>query len=99
MKLRKLMVAALLFFTGLAQAQQMPPLPVDPDVRIGKLDNGLTYYIRHNNWPENRANFYIAQKVGSIQEEEAQRGLAHFLEHMCFNGTEHFPGNGVIRYC
>ena len=99
MKLRKLMVAALLFFAGLAQAQQMPTLPVDPDVRIGKLDNGLTYYIRHNNWPENRANFYIAQKVGSIQEEEAQRGLAHFLEHMCFNGTEHFPGNGVIRYC
>ena len=99
MKLRKLMVAALLFFAGLAQAQQMPTLPVDPDVRIGKLDNGLTYYIRHNNWPENRANFYIAQKVGSIQEEEAQRGLAHFLEHMCFNCTEHLPGNGVIRYC
>ena len=102
MKLRKLMVAALLFFAGLAQAQQqqmMPTLPVDPDVRIGKLDNGLTYYIRHNNWPENRANFYIAQKVGSIQEEEAQRGLAHFLEHMCFNGTKHFPGNGVIRFC
>ena len=99
MNLRKLLVAVLVFFAGLAQAQQMPPIPVDPDVRIGKLDNGLTYYIRHNNWPENRADFYIAQKVGSIQEEESQRGLAHFLEHMCFNGTKHFPGNGVIRFC
>lgn len=82
-----------------AFAQQMPPIPVDPDVKIGKLDNGITYYIRHNNWPENRADFYIAQRVGSIQEEEEQRGLAHFLEHMCFNGTKHFPGNGIIRYC
>ena len=99
MKLRKLLVAVLAVFAGLAQAQQMPPIPNDPDVRIGKLDNGLTYYIRHNNWPENRADFYIAQKVGSIQEEESQRGLAHFLEHMCFNGTKHFPGNEVIRYC
>lgn len=99
MKLRKLMVAVFAFFAGLAQAQQMPPIPADPDVVVGKLDNGLTYYIRHNNWPENRADFYIAQKVGAIQEEESQRGLAHFLEHMCFNGTKHFPGNGVIRYC
>ena len=99
MTLRKLFAAALLLVAGLAQAQQMPPIPVDPDVRIGKLDNGLTYYIRHNNWPEHRANFYIAQKVGSIQEEESQRGLAHFLEHMCFNGTKHFPGNEVMRYC
>lgn len=99
MKLRKLLVAVLAVFAGLAQAQQMPPIPADPDVRVGKLDNGLTYYIRHNNWPENRADFYIAQKVGAIQEEESQRGLAHFLEHMCFNGTKHFPGNGVIRFC
>ena len=99
MNLRKLFFAAVLLVAGLAQAQEMPQMPVDPDVRIGKLDNGLTYYIRHNNWPENRANFYIAQKVGSIQEEESQRGLAHFLEHMCFNGTTHFPGNEVMRYC
>ena len=68
--------------------QQMPPIPIDPNVRIGKLDNGLTYYIRHNELPEDRADFYIAQKVGSILEEENQRGLAHFLEHMCFNGTQ-----------
>ena len=76
----------------------MQPLPVDPNVRVGKLDNGLTYYIRHNEWPEQRADFYIAQKVGSMQEEDSQRGLAHFLEHMCFNGTTHFPGNKLKTY-
>ena len=54
--------------------------------------------MRHNGYPEKRVNFYIAQRVGSIQEEENQRGLAHFLEHMCFNGTKNFPGNGVIDY-
>ena len=80
-------------------AQEMPPVPVDPDVRIGKLDNGLTYYIRHNNWPENRAEFYIAQRVGSIQENDDQRGLAHFLEHMAFNGSKHFKGNDLLRWC
>ena len=78
---------------------QLPAVPVDPDVRIGKLDNGLTYYIRHNNWPENRAEFYIAQKVGSIQENDDQRGLAHFLEHMAFNGSKHFKGNELLRWC
>ena len=82
-----------------ASAQQMPPVPVDPAVRVGQLENGLTYYIRHNEEPKGQANFYIAQKVGSILEDESQRGLAHFLEHMCFNGTEHFPGNGVVKYC
>ena len=74
---------------------QLPPLPVDKNVRIGKLDNGLTYYIRHNEKPENRVEFYIAQKVGSILEEPQQRGLAHFLEHMAFNGTENFPGDSA----
>lgn len=75
-----------------SQAQQMPPIPVDAKVKIGKLENGLTYYIRENKLPENRANFYIVQRVGSVLEEENQRGLAHFLEHMAFNGTENFPG-------
>ena len=78
--------------------QQAPPLPLDPAVRMGHLPNGLTYYIRHNEWPEHRADFYIAQKVGSMQEEENQRGLAHFLEHMCFNGTTHFPGDALKQY-
>lgn len=93
-------IAALAFGLGnFVSAQQMPPIPVDPQVRIGQLENGLTYYIRHNEEPKGQANFYIAQKVGSILEDESQRGLAHFLEHMCFNGTEHFPGNGVVKYC
>ena len=78
--------------------QMMQPLPVDPKVRVGHLDNGLTYYVRHNEEPKNQAFFYIAQKVGSIQEEESQRGLAHFLEHMCFNGTTHFPDSSLIEY-
>ena len=83
---------------SMAQQPQMPPIPTDPNVRIGKLENGLTYYIRHNELPEDRADFYIAQKVGSILEEENQRGLAHFLEHMCFNGTTNFPGKGIINW-
>lgn len=81
-----------------AVAQQMQPLPVDPKVRYGKLDNGLTYYIRHNELPQQRAEFYIAQRVGSILEEESQRGLAHFLEHMAFNGTKNYPGKAMLNY-
>ena len=98
---KRIMVAALLFVAGVTttMAQQMPAIPVDPDVKIGKLDNGLTYYIRHNAWPEQRAEFYIAQHVGSIQENDDQRGLAHFLEHMCFNGTENFKGNDIVKWC
>ncbi len=101
MKLRKLMMAVVLMIIGsmTAVAQEMPQIPVDPAVRIGKLDNGLTYYIRHNAWPEQRAEFYIAQKVGSIQENDDQRGLAHFLEHMAFNGSKHFKGNELLRWC
>ena len=101
MVLRKIFTAAVLLWLGAAtlMAQQMPPIPVDSDVRIGKLPNGLTYYIRHNAWPEQRAEFYIAQRVGSIQENDDQRGLAHFLEHMCFNGTEHFKGNDIVKWC
>ena len=93
-----LMIVAL--SANVMTAQEMPPIPVDDAVRIGKLDCGLTYYIRHNNYPEHRVNFYIAQRVGSIQEEESQRGLAHFLEHMAFNGSEHFngEGKGIIDY-
>ena len=97
---RGLLLVAVILCCNFQQAfaQQMPPIPIDKNVRIGKLDNGLTYYIRKNNLPANRADFYIAQKVGSIQEEENQRGLAHFLEHMCFNGTTHFPGDALKQY-
>ena len=102
MKTRKTFAVLLLmlvaFSANVTMAQQMPNIPVDKAVRIGKLDNGLTYYIRHNDYPEHCANFYIAQRVGSMQEEESQRGLAHFLEHMAFNGSEHFKGNGIIDY-
>ena len=101
MKFKRVFAAALMMFITTAMAaqqMQMPPIPVDPAVRIGKLDNGLTYYIRHNDYPEHVANFYIAQRVGSINEDDSQRGLAHFLEHMAFNGSEHFKGNGIIEF-
>ncbi|MFO7622390.1 MAG: insulinase family protein [Bacteroidales bacterium] len=70
--------------------------PIDPEIRIGKLENGLTYFIRHNKEPEKRASFYIIQNVGAILENDDQDGLAHFLEHMAFNGTKNFPGKGII---
>ena len=102
MKIKHLFVAALLFIASsaatMAQGMQMPSLPVDSAVRIGKLPNGLTYYIRHNGYPEHRVNFYIAQRVGSIQEEDNQRGLAHFLEHMAFNGSDNYPGDKLLSY-
>ena len=100
MNLLKRSAAMIIFIGGVASgfAQQMPPVPTDPNVRVGKLENGLTYYIRHNELPENQADFYIAQKVGSILEEDNQRGLAHFLEHMCFNGTTNYPDNKLREY-
>ena len=89
-----LLCAAVMF-----SAQEAPEkLPMDPEVRYGKLDNGLTYYIRHNEQPKQRCEFHIAQAVGAILEEDHQNGLAHFLEHMAFNGTQHFPGKGIINY-
>ena len=103
--LRGLFIAVLIICCNFQSvlAQPMQQLPVDKNVRIGKLDNGLTYYIRHNALPEKRVEFYIAQKVGSILEEPQQRGLAHFLEHMAFNGTKNFPGDetglGIVPWC
>ena len=96
---RILLNIALLTAAMMMSAQQAPEkLAIDPDVRYGKLDNGLTYYIRHNEQPKQRAEFHIAQAVGAILEEDHQNGLAHFLEHMAFNGTQHFPGKGIINY-
>ena len=97
-KLFSLLVMIVFITPAKAQQMQMPPIPMDPAVKVGKLENGLTYYIRHNEWPEKRCDFYIAQRVGSMQEEDDQRGLAHFLEHMCFNGTTHFPGDALKQY-
>ncbi len=94
-KLFILLLASMGIFLS-AEAQTSKELPVDPNVRYGKLENGLTYYIRQNAYPEKRADFYIAQKVGSMQEEDNQAGLAHFLEHMAFNGTKHYPGRKTM---
>ena len=76
----------------------MQPIPADENIRVGKLDNGLTYYIRHNAKPEGMGNFYIVHDVGAIQEGDNQQGLAHFLEHMAFNGTKNFPDKTMIEY-
>ncbi len=99
-KLLSLLAGLLCLATATAQdlGQMVMPLPLDPATRYGVLPNGLTYYIRHNEHPLGQANFYIAQRVGSVLEEDNQRGLAHFLEHICFNGTKNFPGNEVIHY-
>lgn len=97
--MKKFILSTLVLALGLTAAAQQPqPLPVDSAVRVGHLDNGLTYYIRHNEYPKQRAEFHIAQAVGAILEEDNQNGLAHFLEHMAFNGTQHFPGKGIIEY-
>lgn len=99
MKKTKLFLSlALMMGAVCLSAQQAPPVPIDPKVRFGKLENGLTYYIRANQEQKERAEFYIAQNVGASLENDDQNGLAHFLEHMAFNGTKNFPGKGVINY-
>ena len=96
---RLMLNVALLCAAAMLWAQEAPEkLPIDADVRYGQLENGLTYYIRHNEQPKQRCEFHIAQSVGAILEEDNQNGLAHFLEHMAFNGTQHFPGKGIIEY-
>ena len=97
--IKRLILSMLLIvsFMGV-KAQQNPAIPLDPNVIHGVLPNGLTYYILHNEEPKNRANFYIAQKVGSSLENQDQLGLAHFLEHMAFNGTENFPDSTLLDY-
>ncbi len=74
------------------------PIPFDPNVRIGTLDNGLTFYIRHNELPKDRAEFYLVVNAGAILEDDDQNGLAHFCEHMAFNGTENFEKHDIINY-
>src|SRR5674476_522257 len=96
--LRFISLSLLITICVSTSAQQVQLLPIDPKVRYGKLDNGLTYYIRANKEPKQRAEFYIAQNVGAILENDNQNGLAHFLEHMAFNGTEHFSDKGIINF-
>ncbi|MDP4276641.1 MAG: insulinase family protein [Bacteroidota bacterium] len=96
--MKKLFFLLVLLNSFSLSAQRLQPIPMDTAIRYGKLSNGLTYYIRHNEQPKERAEFYIAQKVGSILEEDSQNGLAHFLEHMAFNGTKNYPGRQLINY-
>ena len=93
-------IVALFTLAATANAQIDPsqPIPTDKEIRMGKLENGLTYYIRHNEKPKGMANFYIVHDVGAIQEDDNQQGLAHFLEHMAFNGTKSYPGKSMIEY-
>src|SRR5574344_1404405 len=100
MKKNNLIILLLFVFSGYAFAQVNPTsqLPKDSTVRYGKLSNGLTYYIQHNNKPEKRAEFYLVTNVGAIQETPAQDGLAHFLEHMALNGSKNLPGKMMLDY-
>ncbi|MEO8253716.1 MAG: insulinase family protein [Flavobacterium sp.] len=92
-------VLAHLMLLGLTQvsAQFKTTIPLRKDVVHGTLENGMQYFIMHNEWPKDRADFYFVQNVGAILEDDNQNGLAHFLEHMAFNGTEHFKGKGIIN--
>ena len=98
--MRKLFVSLVALFIGVASINAQDPtqqLPLDPEVRVGVLENGMTYYIRHNEKPKGQASFYIYHDVGAIQEEDDQQGLAHFLEHMAFNGSKNLPGKQMIE--
>lgn len=99
--MKKIIITALTIlnvWSAMGQNNLYDPIPKDSAVRYGILENGLTYYIRHNEELPQRADFYIAQNVGAILEEDNQNGLAHFLEHMAFNGTKNFPDKGIINY-
>ncbi|MBA4409546.1 MAG: insulinase family protein [Bacteroidota bacterium] len=98
-KFRLILIIALVQLSGMVFSQNPlnQPVPTDPAVRMGKLANGMTYYIRHNEEPKERASFYMIQNVGALLENDDQNGLAHFLEHMALNGTQHFPGKGIIN--
>ena len=97
----KLKFSLLLCFSilGLSSfAQITTTVPTNEAVKTGILENGMTYYIMHNEEPKDRASFYFVQNVGAILEDDAQNGLAHFLEHMAFNGLKNFPGKNMIDY-
>jgi zinc protease len=83
----------------LARAQALSdPMPVDPQITIGKFANGMRYYIRANKKPEERMELRLVVKAGSILEDDDQQGLAHLVEHMAFNGTKNFPKNEVVTF-
>src|SRR6266542_805797 len=101
-----LLTAAIVLTTCLAGAQKQlahsqaltDPMPVDPQITLGKFPNGLRYYIRANKKPEKRAELRLVIKDGSILEDDDQQGLAHLVEHMAFNGTKHFPKNELVSF-
>jgi zinc protease len=103
-KLVNLFLFSLMLFISFALSAQditydpKAPVPIDPAVICGKLDNGMTYYIRENREPKERAEFYLAVNVGALSEDDDQNGLAHFTEHMAFNGTEHFDKKAILNY-
>src|SRR6185436_1554541 len=92
--------ALVLFISQLVFAQPNPSdkLPLDPKVKTGKLDNGLTYYIRQNKKPEQKVELRLVVNVGSIVEDDDQQGLAHMAEHMAFNGTKNFKKNDIVSF-
>src|SRR5205823_13805061 len=105
-----LLAAAVVLATCLSGLAQQPstsstqslaltaPMPVDPEISIGKFANGMRYYIRRNKKPEKRAELRLVVKTGSILEDDDQQGMAHLVEHMAFNGTSHFPKNEVVSF-
>ena len=96
MDIKKLLLFAVATISGYTTGAQ--PIPLDKAVRTGKLANGFTYYIRKNNEPQKRVQLYLVNKVGSVLEDDDQQGLAHFMEHMNFNGTKHYPKNALVDY-
>jgi zinc protease len=99
----KLSILFIVFLFALSLSTSSQPnltdkLPVDPNVKIGKLDNGLTYYIRQNKKPEQKVELRLVVNVGSILEDDSQQGIAHFSEHMAFNGTTHFQKNDIVSF-
>ena len=101
MKFNRFFIVIVLFifsYQGFAQFKLDQPIPVDPNVKVGKLANGLTYYIRKNTQPSKKVELRLAVNAGAVLEDEDQRGLAHFMEHMSFNGSKHFPKNELVDY-
>ena len=103
-KLSNLWLSSLMLFITMAVSAQeitfepKAPVPLDPAVIYGTLDNGMTYYIRENREPKERAEFYLAVNVGALSEDADQNGLAHFCEHMAFNGTKNFDKKAILNY-
>ena len=94
-------VASVLFVTGCSSskvAKGGTPLVMDAAIKEGKLDNGMSYFIRENSEPKNRIQLRLVVKAGSCMEDDDQKGIAHFVEHMCFNGTEHFEKSAIVDY-